>query len=184
MPADRLLVARLLRGEASAFDEVYAAYRPRLFSFLARLSGQPALADDLLQETFLRLATAAPELAPNTRIGAWLFTVARNLFVSHRRWALLDVARLSEIRLWAQLRGPHLTPFALASANETERRLESAIARLPLRYREVVLLITIERMSPSEVAEVLGLQPAAVRQRLARARAMLSTEVESDLKEP
>ncbi len=191
MPAERPLLQRLRQGDSSAFDELYASYRPRLFSFLARLTGQPALAEDLLQETFLRLAKAAPELATDTRISAWLFAVARNLFVSHRRWALLDLTRLSEARLWAKLRGPQATPFALASANETEQQLETAIARLPLRYREVVLLVALEQMSPSEAAEVLGLRPAATRQRLARARAMLSAHltmlpahVEGELKEP
>lgn len=166
-------VLGLRAGSAKAFDEVYAAYRPRLFSFLVRLCGHPDLAEDLLQETFLRLARHAPSLAPDTRLKPWLFTVARNVFISHQRWALLDVARVSELRLFALLEPPEPSPFARAAANETERQLEQAIAELPLPYREVILLVAVDGMSPSEAASVLGLEPPAVRKRLERARAMI-----------
>lgn len=174
---DRQRVARLRAGQAAAFDEVYQAYRPRLFSFLARLTGQPALAEDLLQETFLRLARSAPSLAADTRLGAWLFTVARNLFISHQRWALLDVARLAEHRLFAMLRGAEPTPFALAAANQTQQRLELAVAALPMAHREVLLLVAVERLTPTEAAGVLGLEPATVRKRLSRARAMIAPQL-------
>jgi len=180
-PIEDSRVAGLRRGDPQAFDQVYDAFRPRLFSFLVRLAGQHALAEDLLQETFLRLAKAAPTLSPDTRLGAWLFTVARNLFISHRRWALLDVARLSELSMFRRVQQSEPTPFARVAANETERRLEEAIAALALHYREVVLLCGIERLAPSEAAAVLGLEPATVRKRLARARAMIrSSLTESD----
>jgi len=175
---ERQLVAGLREGRSGAFDAIYEAYRPRLFSFLARLSGDPALAEDLLQETFLRLARSAPALRADTRIGAWLFTVARNLFVSQRRWALLDLGRLAEKHLWQRLRATPASPFALAAASETERQLEQAIANLPTGYREILLLVAIESMTPTEAAAVVQLEPATVRKRLQRARAMIERELE------
>ena len=175
---ERQLVAGLREGGSGAFDAIYEAYRPRLFSFLARLSGDPALAEDLLQETFLRLARSAPALRADTRIGAWLFTVARNLFVSQRRWALLDLGRLAEKHLWQRLRATPASPFALAAASETERQLEQAIANLPTGYREILLLVAIESMTPTEAAAVVQLEPATVRKRLQRARAMIERELE------
>jgi RNA polymerase sigma factor (sigma-70 family) len=102
-----------------------------------------------------------------------LFTVARNLYLSHRRWALLDLERLSELRLWSMLAPPPESPLAHAATDERLALLEQAIAALPLAYREVILLVGVEGMSPSEAATVLGSNGAAVRQRLARARAML-----------
>ncbi len=173
MTGQRAQIARLKAGDAAAFDAVYERYRPRLFSFLARLSGERALAEDLVQESFMKLARHAPRLADTTRIGAWLFTVARNLFISHKRWALLDIARVSELRLWTQLAEPQATPLAVATASETEQLIERAIASLPLAYREVLLLVAVDGMTPSEAATVIGLKPAAVRQRLARARVMI-----------
>ncbi len=173
MTGRRAQIAQLKAGDASAFDVVYERYRPRLFSFLARLSGERALTEDLVQETFMKLAQHAPRLADTTRIGAWLFTVARNLFISHKRWALLDVARVSEVRLWTQLAEPQATPLAVAAASETEQLIEHAIASLPLACREVLLLVAVDGMTPSEAATIIGLKPAAVRQRLARARGMI-----------
>jgi RNA polymerase sigma-70 factor, ECF subfamily len=177
---DAALVAGLRGGDVGAFDAVYSMYRPRLFGFLGRLARDPALAEDLLQETFLRLARSAPELAEDTKLAAWLFTVARNLFFSQRRWALLDVARVAELRLWAQIRGEQPSPFTLAAGSETERRLEAAVAALPLAQREVLLLVAVEGMSPTEAAGVLGLAAEAVRKRLERARATIEAFLAKD----
>ena len=84
-PFDPDLVRRLRRGDAAAFDAIYAQMRPRLFGFLVRLTRDRALAEDLLQESFLRLARSAPGLDPQTNLRAWLFRVARNLTIDHQR---------------------------------------------------------------------------------------------------
>lgn len=166
-------LAALKRGEARAFDAVYAQYRPRLYSFLLRLTRDRSLAEDLLQEMWLRLASHATRLAENTNLAAWLFTVARNLWVSHRRWNLLDADRLRAFGLRPGRTHENTSPLDLALASETQQRLERAIAALPPTYREVLLLIAVERFEPSEAAQMLGLKPDAARQRLARARAMV-----------
>ena len=79
------LVERLRAGEHAAFDEVYDVYRARLYTFLVRLSRSRHVADDLSEELWLRLVTHAGRLRPDTRLGAWLFAVARNLYVSYCR---------------------------------------------------------------------------------------------------
>src|SRR4051794_3834787 len=84
----------LKRGDPAAFDRVYAQLRPGLHAFLLRMVGQPALAEDLLQETWMRLARHASRLADDTNLRAWLFTVATHLCRSHRRWRVLDLERL------------------------------------------------------------------------------------------
>src|SRR5262245_55945996 len=76
---ERPLVARLRAGDTDAFDEAYDAYRPRVFAFLLRMSRSRTVAEDLLDEAWLRLVRHAPRLRPDTRLGPWLFTVARNL---------------------------------------------------------------------------------------------------------
>ncbi len=169
---DRELCDRLRRGDADAFDDAYELYRARLFSFLLRLCGDRALAHDLLQETWLRLARNATRLAPDTELSAWLFTVARNLHASHRRWLLLDRERLQTLHLWPR-RAPHV-PEELATAGETARRLEAALAALPLKYREALLLVAVEQLEPAQAAAVLGIKPEALRQRVSRARGMMA----------
>lgn len=171
-PSEDEIVSGLRAGDARAFDRAHARYRAPLYSFLLRLSGRRWLAEDLLQETWLRLARSALDLAPEVELRPWLFTVARNLYVSYRRWALLDADRLRELGLLPA--GQSESPFEHVAANETERRLERALLALPLDYREVLLLVAVERLQPREAAAVVGIGPDALRQRLARARSMLS----------
>jgi RNA polymerase sigma factor (sigma-70 family) len=166
------IVARLIDGEPAAFQAVYEAYRARLYTFLLRLTRNEQLAADLAQESWLRLATHARRLAPDSDPGAWLFRVARNLFHSQRRWTLLDRERVAEWGLRTAGLEP-ASPLLEAAEHERGRRIERAIASLPLAYREVLLLVAVEGFEGPEAAELLSLRPAALRQRLARARAML-----------
>lgn len=171
---DADLVAGLRRGDAAAFDEIYDAYRPRLFAFLLRLSRDRVVAEDLLDETWLRLVANVRTLRPDTRLGAWLFTVARNLFWSHHRSRMLAAALEPEVlRLWPEPEG-WPSPFDLAASSELERRVEQALAGLPPQQREVLLLLAQQELTPAEAAAVCGITPEALRQRLSRARAALA----------
>ncbi len=176
---ERDLVDRLRRGDPQAFDRVYATYHPRLFSFLLRLSGRRHTAEDLVQETWLRLAKAAPGLREDTSLAPYLFTIARNAFTSHRRWAMLDLSRLVTFGLDA------LDDAATAASPETEHEraaaialLEAALQELPVASREVLLLVGVEGMDQEEVARVVGVNYDALRQRLSRARAQLAETME------
>jgi RNA polymerase sigma-70 factor (ECF subfamily) len=170
LPAATLEALR--RGEPEAFREVYELHRARLYAFLLRLTRDPQLASDLSQETWLRLAANARQLSPETEPGAWLFRVARNLFISQRRWAIVQEAGKVALRTVLGHSGPR-SPLEAMTSDRDQRKLERALAGLPLRYREVVLLVSIEGWSAQEVADMLDLQPATVRQRLARGRAAL-----------
>jgi RNA polymerase sigma-70 factor (ECF subfamily) len=173
MSEERELIERLRRGDSGAFDAIYAAQRPRIFSFLCRLTGRRALAEDLLQETFLRLCRFAPRLTPDTRIELWLFTVARNLARSHFRWSIVDADRLLG---WGQLTEAEQrsSPFDMTAARELERAVERALLRLPLDQRELLILIAVERVPSEDVAQMLALSAVALRQRLSRARKQLA----------
>ncbi len=168
---ERDLVDRLRRGDGAAFDSVYATFRGPIYGFLARLSGRRDLAEELLQETFVRLAARATMLREDTRLGAWLYTVARNLHVSQARMSALDADRIDRASLEDPARPP--TPFEEAAASETQRALEWALASLPASYREVLLLVAVEKMEPGEAAQVVGVSPETLRQRLSRARTMM-----------
>jgi RNA polymerase sigma-70 factor (ECF subfamily) len=175
--SEQEIVGRLKRGDTAAFDQIYALYRPRLFGFLVRMAQQRELAEDLLQETWLRLARHAPQLADDTRLDSWLFTVARNLYRSHVRWTIVDI----EYRRWLKRTAAdgieNTSPFDLTAAGQLERNLEHALATLPAKYREVLLLVAVERMDQKQAAEVLRIRPDALRKRLSRAREMLTEQL-------
>jgi len=166
------IVASLRAGDPSAFDVVHESYNKRLFNFLARLARRRDVAEDLLEETWLRLVSRASALRADTRLGPWLFTVARNLYVSYRRSRLVEDSYASGfIGLWpCGVAGR--SPFEMAASTETERRIELALAALPVIYREAVLL-AVEGLSSAEAAQVCGISPEAMRQRLKRGRALL-----------
>jgi RNA polymerase sigma-70 factor (ECF subfamily) len=178
------LVARLQNGEAAAFEAVYEAFRPRLFAFLVRLSRRRDVAEDLLEETWLRLVARAGDLTDDTRLGPWLFTVARNLHSSWRRARALEAERVAVLTpSWPEPeRGE--SPFEAAARSETERRLETALARLPQRDREVLLLVAVEGLTPAAAATVCGLTPEALRKRLQRARERLAAEMDASAGSP
>src|SRR5688500_14648362 len=84
------IVGRLRAGDPVAFDAVYDTFNERLYRFLARLCNSRDVAEDLTEETWLRLVMHAQRLQPDTRLGAWLFTVARNLHASYCRSRILE----------------------------------------------------------------------------------------------
>ncbi|HWI18307.1 MAG TPA: RNA polymerase sigma factor [Vicinamibacterales bacterium] len=168
------LVSRIRAGEEEAFDAVHAEYNGRLFNFLARLSRRRDVAEDLLEETWLRFVDRADRLKPDTRLGPFLFTVARNLYISYCRSRMLEDAQSAEtIGLWP-LGTQQPSPFDSTVARETGQRLDAAIAALPAAHREALLLVAVEGMMPAEAAAVCGITPEAMRQRLSRARAAIA----------
>jgi len=172
------LVARLRARDPEAFDEVYAAFNGRLFNFLARLCRRRDVAEDLLEETWLRVVGNASRLRPDTRLAPWLFTIARNLYASYCRSRMLDYDAMSGLSLWP-VPPAAPTPFEAATASELQQRVEVALATLPGTYREALLLVALEGMTPAEAATVCGVSQEAMRQRLSRARAMLAKRLDA-----
>jgi RNA polymerase sigma-70 factor (ECF subfamily) len=168
------LVERLRRGERTAFDEVYSAFRARLVSFLLRLTGRRDVAEDLSQETWLRLADRAADLREDSVLSAWLFTVARNLAASYWRSRWLDGPLATDLEDLDLPDDPAATPERLAEASDDRRALEESLAALSAADREVLLLVGAEGLSPAEAAAVCGLKPGTLRKRLERARARLT----------
>ena len=170
---ERAMCDGLRRGDAAAFDAVFAAYRRRLYGYLVRMTRRRDVAEDLLQETFLRLAETAKKLAADTRLGAWLFTVAHRLLVS---WARAKAVRDQLAGDLPRREAPssERSPLEALCDSQAQLALERGFAALPPAYREVALLVGVEGLQPTEVAEILGIKPEAVRQRLTRARTQLA----------
>ena len=176
------LVCRLRNADTEAFDQIYNAFNSRLYNFLARLSGSRDVAEDLVEEIWLRFLSASATLKPDTHIASWLFTVGRNLYLTYCRSRGHEQSYTSDfLLLWPDRLSP--SPFDFVSANECEVRLNAALAALPVKYREALLLVGMEGLRPAEAAAVCGISPEAFRQRLSRARALISERWCKDTKE-
>ena len=179
-PDEQALVAGLRRGDVASFDRTYAAYSGRIFSFLLRLSGRRDTAEDLAQETWTKLAKAAAGLREDTRLGPLLFTIARNAFISHRRWAMLDLSRLVTMGFDTSTAiAPGAAPDEAHERARAIALLETALAALPVASREILLLVGVEGIEQDEVAKILGVSYDAARQRLSRARAELARKMDA-----
>lgn len=166
---------RLLgQGDPRGFEIAYARYAERIFGFLVRLSGSRALAEDLFQHTFMRLAEAGPRLRADSELRAWLFSVARNAFHSHAR--ARSVAERLAGELFVASRAPATSPDSGLAVAELER----ALAGLSEGDRELLLLHGGEGLSYSELAAVLALDHVTVRKRVSRARARLAEALDGD----
>ncbi len=173
----RALVASLRAGQREALDRAFDCFRPRVFSLLVRMTKDTALAEDLTQEAFIRLARAAPSLAPDTRLEAWLMTVSRNLALDHFRWRRMHRALTSDASVADSFAKPE-TPFARVATSQTQRRVEIALGQLSEDERELLLSVGVSGSTPSELARTLGLSAEVVRKRLSRARARLLSLLE------
>jgi RNA polymerase sigma-70 factor (ECF subfamily) len=168
---ERALVSALRRREAGAFDELYRRHHHRIWVFLARLTGDRSEAEDLFQETWLSAARHAANLAEDSELLPWLFTIARNKHRGARRFLIFDLRKKERFAL-EPLSGP-LPPDELAHARARAEEVSDAFESLGDAHREILLLSLVEGLDTRQVAGVLGLREDAVRKRLSRARAEL-----------
>lgn len=172
---DDELMRRVSAGDAEAFAGLYERHKRPLFTFLLRLAGDRRLAEDLLQETFVRVYRARGSYQPAGLFRTWLFTIARRLMIDHVRRERID---------WDE--DPKAVEQAVARARAEDRaeasdllaRLERALAHLSPRQREVILLSRFTGMEAAEIAEVVGSTPGAVRVELHRALRRLRSLLE------
>ncbi len=168
MTDDRQALKLLKAGDPAGFELAYDHYRQPIYAFLLRMSGRRDVADDLFQETWIKVARAAHRLRPDSELGAWLFTVARNVFHSFLR----------------RERGYDAEPIADAvAAPDSDMTLdwsdlERGLLSLSVDDRELLLLVGVHGLDHEALASLLELEPAAVRQRLSRARARLARSLE------
>ena len=172
--------ARLRAGAAGAFDQVYAHFHPPLYRYLARLSLDVSLAEELLQEVWLRFADRAHTLPDEIELGAWLFTVARNLYLSQRRREAVRRRWLRATPADASASGSQASPFEALCSSRAQLELEAGLAALPEHQREILILVAIEQLSPSQAARILEIEPAAARKRLMRARQLLAEHLQHE----
>jgi RNA polymerase sigma-70 factor (ECF subfamily) len=167
---------RYAQGEDAAFNELFRLGAPRVRGFLLRLCLDRGLADDLTQETFLRVHKARGRFEPGAAAVPWILAVARNAF--------LDSARHARVRRKAvatKSAGQPSEPLApsstqgdeLLAAREMMGIVEKTLESMSVTLREAFVLIRFEGMSVAEAAQVLGASEAAVKVRAFRAYELL-----------
>lgn len=178
-------VAGLRRGDLNALSGLIARYQNRLYRYLLRIVRQPAEAEDLFQQTWLRVVEKIRAFDTSRNFDAWLFTLARNLAIDHLRRVrpqsldepLADDARSDT----AADRLPSGEPAPLDRVLEAERRrhVGEAMESLPLIYREVLALRFEEEMKIEEIAQVTCTPLSTVKTRLRRSLRQMRASLEA-----
>src|SRR5262245_59827463 len=167
------LMARYCDGDASAFRELYALVAPRLLGYLLKMARQRALADDLLQATFLKVHRARAAYVRGADPIPWIYAIAHRTFIDEARKQKRAVVRVAEggelPEQQADLGGaspqrrdePRADPELLSAALD-------ALAELPTQQREAVVLTKLDGKSVAEAAEIAGTTVGAMKVRAHR----------------
>jgi RNA polymerase sigma-70 factor (ECF subfamily) len=156
-------------GQDTAFSELYDLLAPRLSAFLGRRTRDRALAEDLVQQTFLQMHTARSHFCSGADVTPWAFAIARRL--------LIDTIRKEGRECFTEDQGlsqteerspPNAAPDALVARQRFVRRLDQELARLPEPHRTAFELVQCDGLSMAETAQVLGTTVAAVKLRAFR----------------
>jgi RNA polymerase sigma-70 factor (ECF subfamily) len=167
---DREQVRRACAGDRGAFEDLYSRHRNRVYGIVWRLSGgDSALAEDLLQEAFVRAWQKLDSFRGESLFATWLHRLAVNVALSDRRIRIKRLERETALEGAAER-----TAAGAKDVYAGERMdLEQAIASLPERARTVLVLYDIEGYSHAEIAEMAGMAVGSSKAQLHRARRLV-----------
>jgi RNA polymerase sigma-70 factor (ECF subfamily) len=188
------LARQLIAGETGAFDRFVEYFRPKIFQYSWLMCGHREDAEEVAQETLLRVFESGDQLREPAKIRSWVFRIAKNACLMKRRKSVFAPAReLSldelmpskhqdgdqvriEIADWSSL------PDGKALQSEMRELLEKAIRELPEVYRSVILLRDMEELSTQETAHILDVSDDVVKTRLHRARLAIRQRLDEYLR--
>jgi RNA polymerase sigma-70 factor (ECF subfamily) len=177
---DRADMEKLQGGHDAALNDLMERHATPVFHFLCRMTGNEDVANDLAQETFVRVFKSRRSYRSGERFSTWLFTIAANLARNHFRWrsrhpnVSMDAeSPETEQTLGSTLPSKSPAPNESALAGERAAAVRQAVQKLPDDLREAIVLCEWEERSVAEAATILEATPKAVESSLYRARQLL-----------
>ena len=160
--------------QAAAFEELaMPLFRP-LYNFASWLTHDRSEAEDLVQETFARALKGFGSFQTGTNFRAWIFRILRNTFLTSRSGLKMAPHMSVEEEGGEALLPPaRETPESILLSASTQQHIQAALERLPIVYKEAILLCDVEEMKYQEIAELLEIPVGTVMSRIARARKLL-----------
>jgi RNA polymerase sigma-70 factor, ECF subfamily len=177
------VAARLRANDAGIVEELICRYHERLRRYLIRLTEDREFAEDILQETWIRVVTRGSQFKGDSQFSTWLFAVARNLVRDQRRKKRIqtrsfDVITGEREEIPLELASADSTPFEHIANLERKRALRDALRALMPHHREVLELRFLHELSPSEISRIIGEPVSTVKARLYRALTTLRPRIE------
>ena len=184
-PDDRALIEAFRSGDEFAFVSLYNRYKGAVYAFCVKMLLDKSLAEDVVQDTFLRVYENRERLASAASFKSWLFTIARNqclnqLRRSHRQVPLADDAVVTDAS--TAFGRPKESPAGQMEKSERIELVNYFLAQLKPDYREVIVLREYQNLSYEEIAAVTKSTLSAVKSRLFKARRKLAGFMEPVLR--
>jgi RNA polymerase sigma-70 factor (ECF subfamily) len=167
------LARALMAGVPEAFERFVEHFRSKVFHYSWLMCGSPDDAEEVAQETLLKVFASIDQLREPERVRPWVFRIARNTCLMQRRKSVFAPAQelsLDDPDTTGQVPDEAEPPDRSLLSGELKAVLDRVILELPAPYRAVVVLRDLEELSTEETAEILSLKPDAVKTRLHRAR--------------
>jgi len=185
------LIARLVRRDEHAFNELVRLYERRVFSLVLRFIGHHAEAEELSQEVFVQVFKAIGTFRGDSKLSTWIYRIAINLCKNRTKYLKLrhtnEAPPSSSDDGENASSGPHAgqveRPDEALAGKQLEQIVQRSILRLEPSFRECLILRDVEELSYEEVEQITGLAAGTVKSRIFRARAMLKEMVERELGE-
>jgi RNA polymerase sigma-70 factor (ECF subfamily) len=173
------LAAGLRRRDPDLLDWLIEQYQHRLYRYLLFLTGNRALAEDLFQETWIRVLERGHQYNAKSKFESWLFAIARNLVIDvsrRKKITSLEELAVSESNQPFELPDEHsISPLQLLVSRESKQAVQLSLLKIPAYYREVLLLRFQEELSLEEISAVLATPISTVKSRLYRGLTVLKS---------
>jgi RNA polymerase sigma-70 factor (ECF subfamily) len=174
---DAALASRLSRGERTAAEDLVSRYYERIYLFMRAVGHNRQTSEDLTQETFLRAWYHIGQLRDGKALNGWLFRIASNVSKlyhrKHRDRPRVDLETIEPPASGAD-------GSSRAGDREQMGRVHEAVARLPWKLRQAIVLHYMEQLTISEAAEAAGIRPGTLKSRLNRGLTSLREEVKEE----
>ncbi|NJD57367.1 MAG: RNA polymerase sigma factor [Nitrospirae bacterium] len=174
---DIALMARIKMGDAKAFEVLLARHQKSVFNLALRFLGDPDEAEDIMQNTFLRILKASRTYTPEAKFTTWLYTIVKNLcFNVLRSRKSVELVSMDNEYL-PDLPATEENPIARISQSQLRETVIGAIGKLPKNMQMAVILSKYHGLQYDEIAAIMGCSVNAVKLRVHRAKLILAQEL-------
>jgi RNA polymerase sigma factor (sigma-70 family) len=175
-PGEHQLVQKFQAGDASAFETLMVHYEPYLLGLLWRITGDRTIAEDLCQESFLKVLKGLRSFRFQSSLKTWLFRIAHNTATDYLRGRRPESETDDDVALEALPALPGTTdPARAVEESQIRRALHGAVQALPRSQREVIHLFYWDELSVEEISRATGMPEGTVKTHLFRGRQALRT---------
>jgi RNA polymerase sigma-70 factor, ECF subfamily len=157
-------------GDFGSFEELAMPHFAKLYNFAHWLTQDRATAEDLVQETYMKALRGFSSFQQGTNFRAWMYKILRNTFLTTKAGLKVSVSLDSDGDDKPAEPAVTETPESVLLARVELETIQNALEKLPVRFREIILLCDLEEMSYQEIGETLGIPIGTVMSRLSRAR--------------